>query len=145
MQPTPTLPPADLPAPVPDAHAPQGDAGTQPDVQPTAAPQSTPIPPTALTAQLTVQACTDFNADKACSLGEGIDGLPVALVNAETGALLGTKTTEGDGLAVFEEAIAPNAQLAVDVPYLLISVPFYSGQRGVDIVVPAPPPLTRLP
>ena len=134
--PTPTWAPEPTPAPTATATPdptptldpmPAGDISTQPeDTAHAAGPVA-----------LTVRACVDTNTDGRCTLGEGVEGLPVAILDTQTGAVLATALTDPEGLAHAGLTLSQQAELSIDVPYLALSQPFFPGQRGAEIVVPA--------
>jgi hypothetical protein len=143
--------PTPTPTPVP-AELPQVATPTPRPVEVIPTPTPTPAPPAgdpsvpdedayhdAGPVALTVRACVDSNADRRCSLGEGVGGLPIAVVDTQTAAILATAETTTDGIVHADLNLPERAELSIDVPYLALAQTFYPGQRGVEVVVPAVP------
>ncbi len=111
--------------------------------QPTPTAGATPIPASdpqwaAGPAELVVRVCVDANGDNRCTLGEGVAGVPVVVLDATTGAVLQQGHTALDGRAQLTIQLAQRTSLTVDVPYLAFSQTAYSAQGGVSLVLPAP-------
>jgi len=110
---------------------------------PTPTPGATPAPASdpqwdAGQADLVVRVCVDTNGDNRCTVGEGVAGVPVVVVDATTGQPLQDGTTATDGRVQLVVTLERRTSLTVDVPYLAFSQTAYSVQGGVSLVLPAP-------
>jgi hypothetical protein len=134
------------PVPTTNPLAPAGDPGTAYGGTDTVTPSADPYPEGSALADplhdagpvsLTVRVCVDLNGDNRPTLGEGVRGLPVAVLDAATGDVLATVITRDDGTGVFDLQLIERTSLSVDAPFLGRSETAWPGQRGVDIVLPA--------
>ncbi len=124
------------PAPmVPATVSPVPSASPTPGASPPAAADSTWA---AGQAELVVRVCVDTNGDNRCTVGEGVGGVPVVVVDATTGQPLTDGTTATDGRVHLVVTLEQRTSLTVDVPYLAFSQTAYRAQGGVSLVLPAP-------
>jgi hypothetical protein len=145
------------PTPQPSVPQPAGDAGViiepTPAASPAATPAPTPAPSPAVAApqldgdphterepgpvSLVVRACVDTNGDNLCTTGEGLDALPIILLNATNGDALLHDATAPDGRSHLHLVLAERTRLTLDAPYLGRAEQTYSGQTSVELLLPA--------
>jgi len=141
--------------PVPDYQpVPYMSQAPQPSAAPDASSSATPEPSEGFAwdtyqdtgpITLTVRACLDTNNDQRCTLGEGIAGMPVHVVDATIGDVLASGETGDDGRFAFSLDLTRATQLSVDVPFLAYARTASSGQQGVEVVLPRVELPARLP
>ncbi len=140
-----SAPQGDTPPVTPTAQ-PMGDANTTaPIVPPEAAGGVVDVPaddPTTMYAPgptaIIVRACVDTNGDRRCTLGEGVAGLPVAVLDATSGDVRATATTNSDGRSAIIFTLAEQTRLSVDVVFLALGHSARPDARGTEIVLDAP-------
>ena len=140
-----SAPQGDTP-PVTPTPAPMGDANTTAPIGPTPSTGAlVDVPaddPTTMYAPgptaIIVRACVDTNADRRCTLGEGVAGLPVAVLDATSGDVRATGETNGDGRSAITFTLAEQTRLSVDVVFLALGHSARPDARGTEIVLDAP-------
>jgi hypothetical protein len=145
--PMPNAPAGDRAVVVPTAAPEQPVTSAAPVIEPTpAAPDGDPdvtfLPGRAL---VIGRACVDDNADNRCTVGEELVGLHLTAVDAVTGDVLATATTDQSGRAMLQLDIVKRSQVSVDAPFLGASLLAYPEQGGVELLVRAPVLPVRLP
>ncbi len=85
--------------------------------------------------QIVARVCTDDNADRLCGLGEGDAGLPVYVLDADTGDRLVSGLTNVEGRAVLAFPLAQESRLSINIPYLGLTQQASPRDRGADIVL----------
>jgi len=84
--------------------------------------------------QIVVRACRDDNGDRLCGVGEGLAGLPVFVLDADTGdQLAAADTTDGRAVLVFTLAI--RARLSINAPLLHMAQLASPTERGADLML----------
>ncbi len=137
--------PTPTPAPVPSVApvgAPAGDTqvqiapapSTAPATVPSMAPAQAVLPHEAGPVQIVVRACRDDNGDRLCGVAEGLTGLPVFVLDADTGdQLVAADTIDGRAVLVF--TLASRARLSINAPYLHMAQLASPTERGADLML----------
>jgi hypothetical protein len=99
------------------------------------APGSTPVP-------LAITICIDLNKSQVCDPGEGVQGVPLVVMDTTTDQVVATAVTDAAGRARFTASAPPNAALVVNAPTLAWSqaVQVTTGDAGTV----APPAIQHI-
>ena len=138
-----SAPQGDTPPATPTPAPPMGDANTTAPIGPEQGLVDVPADdPTTMYAPgptaIIVRACVDTNGDRRCTLGEGVAGLPVAVLDATSGDVRATGETNGDGRSAITFTLAEQTRLSVDVVFLALGHTARPDARGTEIVLDAP-------